>query len=91
MLADVLGIEVFSTPGTHHSARGAALLARSPRLSSDEDFGRAGAGAFSRHRPDDDAHRAYAKLREVYSGLYSALSGSFAALADILTAAPTSS
>jgi xylulokinase len=91
MLADVLGIEVFNTPGTHHSARGAALLARSPRPSPDEDFGRAGAGAFSRHRPDDDAHRAYAKLREVYSGLYSALSGSFAALADILTAAPTSS
>jgi xylulokinase len=81
ILADVLGIEVLSTPGTPHSARGAALLARARCSSPDRDAAPAGNEEFSRHRPDDTAHGAYAELRVVYSGLYEALSGSFAALA----------
>jgi xylulokinase len=79
ILADVLGDEVLGTPGMHHSARGAAMLAGSSAM-------RSAIGAHApreeRYEPDGGAHREYEELRAIYGELYGALRPSFTALAE---------
>jgi len=82
ILADVLGVEVESTPDIGHSARGVAMLAGSiDPLDLASSGGLGGDAERRRFVPDDGASHEYAGIQPIFEACHPALGGVFAAIA----------